>query len=272
LRYIVIDDVRLYAQDVGTGPPVVLVAGFGMNHEVWDRQVHVLSERHRVICVDQRGHGRSDAPLTGYDIDRLAQDLLGVLDALAVDDCTLLGWSFGGQVVFRAAATAPSRISQLIVVGSNAVRASRSGEFPFGRPPEGLEPALITAERERRISARRETITSGLHKDVGPDVVDWLLRMSLQMPSWAAVACYHSMLTTDLIADIPKITMPVLQIVGASDPVHSAKGARWLNDRLAHAELVEIPDCGHYPMLEAPDQFDAAIVHFTGRALHRGGH
>ncbi|WP_235892654.1 alpha/beta fold hydrolase [Mycolicibacterium hodleri] len=254
---------RLYAQDVGAGPPVVLLAGFGMDHRVWDRQVRILSKGHRVICVDQRGHGRSEAPLTGYDVDRLAQDLLAVLDDLVVGECTLVGWSFGGQVAFRAAASDPDRIAKLILVGSNAVRASRSDEFPFGRLPEQLEPALVAAEHANRMAARRQTITSGLHRDIGADVVDWLLRASLQMPSWAAVACYHSMLTTDLIADIPRITMPVLQIIGAADPVHSAKGARWLTERLATAELLEIADCGHYPMLEAPDDFDAALTSFV---------
>ncbi len=82
------------------------------------------------------------------------------------------------------------------------------------------------------------------------------------MPSWAAVACYRSMLTTDLLADIPRVTQPVLQIIGETDPVHSAKGARWLRRQLHNATLVEIPDCGHYPMLEAADAFDTALAQF----------
>jgi pimeloyl-ACP methyl ester carboxylesterase len=82
------------------------------------------------------------------------------------------------------------------------------------------------------------------------------------MPSWAAVASYRSLLTTDLLADIPRVIQPVLQIVGATDPVHSAKGARWLQQQLRDATLVEIPDCGHYPMLEAPDAFESALLKF----------
>jgi non-heme chloroperoxidase len=266
LRDIHIGDVRLRVQDVGAGPPVVLIAGFGMSHEIWDRQVRVLSVSHRVVCVDQRGHGGSDAPLSGYDVDQLARDLLGVLDELEIESCTLVGWSFGGQVVFRLAALAPNRVAGLILVGSSAVRASRSEAFPFGLPPEKTEQALITAEHERRISSRRETIASGMHADVGSDTLDWLLRISLQMPSWAAVACYHSMLTTDLIADIPEISMPTLIVIGDADP--RLKGARWLHGQLASAELVQIADCGHYPMLEAPEQFDAVVCRFAGRQEH----
>jgi non-heme chloroperoxidase len=267
MAYIEVDtDVRLFVQDVGSGPPVVLVAGFGMNHEVWDRQVRVLADRHRVLCVDQRGHGRSDAPLGGYEVERLALDLGTVLERLDVEDCTLVGWSFGGQVAFKAVATDPGRVARLALVGSNAVRASRSTEFPFGREPAGMLRALVDAERNNRLAARRETISSGFKGEPGRDVLDWLLRCSLRMPSWAAVACYHSMLCTDLVADLPKVTVPVLQVIGAADPVHSARGARWLNERLADARLVEIADCGHYPMIEAADEFDAALAAFAAAA------
>jgi pimeloyl-ACP methyl ester carboxylesterase len=83
------------------------------------------------------------------------------------------------------------------------------------------------------------------------------------MPSWAATACYRTLLTADLLADIPRVTQPVLQIIGVADPVHSAKGARWLQQQLPDATLVEIPDCGHYPMLEEPDAFESALLKFV---------
>ncbi|RZL24928.1 MAG: alpha/beta hydrolase [Rhodococcus sp. (in: high G+C Gram-positive bacteria)] len=264
MSYIKVEEgVQLFVQDLGSGTPVVLIAGFGLNHEVWDRQVRTLTASHRVICVDQRGHGLSDKPLSGYSIDQLARDLLTVLDEVEIDTCTVVGWSFGGQVAFRAAALdGGRRISRIALIGSNAVRASRGPSFPFGRPPEELEPALVEAERSGRIASRRNTIVSGLHRDIGGDSIDWLVRCSLQMPSWAAVACYNSMLNADLTDDIDQVTIPVLQVVGASDPVHSAKGARWLNQRLANARLQEIEDCGHYPMLEAADQFDQLLLEF----------
>lgn len=255
-------DVRLYVQDVGSGGPVVLVAGFGLDHQVWDRQVRVLTERHRVICVDQRGHGLSDKPLGGYEVKRLATDLRGALDRLGVRNCALVGWSFGGQVAFKVAADDPSLVDRLVLVSSNAVRASRSPEFPFGDEPEKMAHDLIGAEMTDRLRARRRTIASGFVNPPGEDTLRWLLDRSLQMPSWAAAACYRSMFYTDLIADLPAVGMPVLQIIGAADPVHSAKGARWLNERLADAHLIEIGGCGHYPMLEAPDEFDAALVGF----------
>lgn len=264
MTYVDVDSgVRLYVQDIGEGFPVVLVAGFGMDHEVWDRQVRVLATQHRVLCIDQRGHGRSDKPLDGYGIDRLAMDLRSALTQLDVRNCVLVGWSFGGQVAFKVAADAPDLVDALALVGSNAVRASRSADFPFGVVPEKLVPSLVSEEETDRLRARRSTISSGFARPPDEDTLRWLLNCSLRMPSWAAVACYRSMLYTDLVELLPTLSMPVLQIVGSADPVHSAKGARWLNERLGAARLVEIDDCGHYPMIEAPDSFDAALLEFV---------
>jgi non-heme chloroperoxidase len=261
--------VHVFAQDLGTPterPAVVLVPGFGMTHEAWDRQVRVLTDAgHRVIAVDQRGHGRSDKPLTGYDVHRLSDDLVAVLDSLGIVRCSLVGWSFGGQVTFRTAAAAPERVHRLALVGSNAVRASRSENFPFGAPPEPTISAMIDLETRDRFSARRTTIRSGFGAEPSAELLDWMVTQSMQMPSWAAVACYRSMLGTDLVADLPAVTLPVLQIIGEDDPVHSAKGARWLAERLTNASLVTIPQCGHYPMLEAPAALDQNLLDFLAR-------
>lgn len=256
--------VRIHVQDVGDGPAVALISGFGLDHELWDRQVRVLAERGlRVLCVDQRGHGFSDNPLHGYDIERLAADLVAVLEGLGIASATVAGHSFGGQVAFRAAAAAPELVTKLVLVGSNGVRASRSESFPFGGPPGPLLEGLLAAEHANRLKARYRTIGSAFAHEPDPRTVDWLVRCSLRMPSWAASACYRSLLMTDLLADIPRVTQPVLQVIGTNDPVHSAKGACWLQRQLTAATLVELPDCGHYPMLEAPDAFESAFLEFV---------
>ena len=254
--------VRLAVQDLGDGAPVVLLAGFGLDHTLWDRTVRTLACAHRAVCIDQRGHGASDKPLTGYDVIALAGDLAAVLDALELLEVIVVGHSFGGQVAFALAATRPDLVARLVLVGSNGVRASRSAGFPFGYPPEAVLPALLRAEEDDRIAARRATLVSAFAQPPTEDVVSWLLAISLKMPSWAAIACYESMLTADLLDMIPKVRQPVLQVIGATDPVHSARGARWLTDQLRRATLVEIPGCGHYPMLEAPTALEHYLLDF----------
>ncbi|MEJ8279455.1 alpha/beta fold hydrolase [Pseudonocardia spirodelae] len=257
--------VRVYVSTHGEdrdADPLLLVPGFGLTHEVWDRQVRLAGASRRVLAVDQRGHGRSDAPAGGYDLDRLSLDLEVVLDSCGVEQADVLGWSFGGQVAFRFAATRPDRVGRLVLVGSNAVRASRSAEFPFGRDPDRAERAMAEVEQRDRIAARRMFIAASFAREPRQDVLDHLVGLSLRMPSWAALACARTMFHSDLVEDVPRVTVPVLQVMGSADPVHRTDGALWLRDRLADSRLVELPGCGHYPMFEAADAFDAALGDF----------
>jgi pimeloyl-ACP methyl ester carboxylesterase len=259
--------VSVYAQDVGAGPAVVLIAGFGLSHEVWDGEVRSLAEAgHRVVCVDLRGTGRSDKPLGGYEIARLAADVGAVFDALNIVGASVVGWSFGGQVALALSAAAPAHVGRLVLVCSNGVRASRSDAFPFGPPAEVLLEALVRGEREDRIGSRYRTIASGFAApEPDPRVVEYLVRVQLQMPSWAAVACYESYLTTDLTAVLPSVQVPLVQILGAEDVVTPLGGARWLGERLADWRLVELEGCGHYPMFEAAPAFRTALRDAVGR-------
>ena len=254
--------VRLHVQDLGAGPPVVLIAGFGLNSESWQGQFGPLTAAgHRVIALDVRGTGASPKPLDGYDIDTLVDDIVAVLDRLQLDRVTLVGWSFGGQISMRLAVREPSRVNAVVLVCSNGVRASRSAAYPFGRDAAETEAQLVHLERTKRVATRRRTIASAFAGEPDPDVVGWLLRLQLQMPSWAAIACYHTYLHTDQVADVAALKLPVLQIMGAGDPVSPAEGASWLQERLPDGRLVLL-DCGHYPMLEVPAAFDEALLSF----------
>lgn len=264
MKYVEVEPgTNLAVEDLGNGPAVVLVPGFGLDHTVWDRTVRILAAAgYRVICIDQRGHGQSDKPLTGYELARLAEDLEVVFDRLSLRGTTVIGHSFGGQIAFRLAADRQDLVAQLVLLGSNGVRASRSADFPFGASAEDILPSLLRDEREDRVASRRSTLVSAFAKKPTDEVVFWLLATSLKLPSWAAVACYKTMLGEDLLSRIPRVEQPVLQVIGRADPVHSARGARWLSGQLNWSRLVEIPDCGHYPMLETPAEFERALLSF----------
>jgi non-heme chloroperoxidase len=260
--------VRLHVQDLGTGRPVVLIAGFGLSHVVWDAEVReMIAAGHRAVCIDLRGTGGSDKPAGDHSIERHSLDVAAVLEELDLREVTLVGWSFGGQVCFHLAGTAPARIAQLVLVCSNGVRASRSADYPFGGPPDKVQQLMVQAELDDRIGARVASLQMGFPVGMGPrpDLLDFLLRTHLQMPSWCAVAWYEAYIQTDLTHLLDAVTAPVLQIIGGADPVTSPDGARWLADRLADTRLVELDGVGHYPMFEAGAAFRGALLEFTTR-------
>lgn len=254
------DGVRIAFHDVGDGPGVLLIHGWSLSGEVWDRQIRVLAESgHRVVAMDLRGHGNSDAPRAGYHIDSLCDDAIEVIDQRALDRVALVGWSLGGLVAMRLACRRPDLARSLVLVASNGVASARHETFPFGVPPEGPLEAMLAAEHADRISFRRKAVGDPFKgSDPEPSVLDWLHRISLQTPSWAAGAALRTLMTTEQVDLLNRLSLPVTQIVGDADPALSVRGARWVRDRLG-GELVEL-DAGHYPMLECPDDFDEALL------------
>lgn len=255
------DGVRLDVQDLGEGPAVVLISGFGLDHGLWDRQVRVLTDAgHRTVCITQRGHAGSDKPLAGYEISRLSSDVVAVLDALSIASATLVGHSFGGQVAFHTAAVAPERATKLVLVGSS-IRASDVDAATWRVKTDPIVAKMVQSEIDDRIGARYELIRSSFAVEPDPRIVNWLMSTFMQMPTWAAIASYDALLRGNFVRELPLVRQPVLQINSTRDPVHSADGGRWLHDHLQDPTLVEL-DCGHFPMLEMPIEFDRALTDF----------
>ncbi len=98
--------VELYYEDLGSGPPVVLLHGWPLDSRSWEPQLHPLLESgQRVILYDRRGFGRSSRPAGGYDFDTLAADLHQVLTSLDLHDATLIGFSLGTGELARYVGT-----------------------------------------------------------------------------------------------------------------------------------------------------------------------
>jgi len=108
----------------GQGPPLVLIHGLACGKRMWLHQVSALRRDFTVITYDQRGHGLSTAPDNSQDYSsaHLTQDLLGLLDHLAIDRCDILGFSLGGGPAIAAAVTRPDRVANLVLadVGSGS--------------------------------------------------------------------------------------------------------------------------------------------------------
>lgn len=257
--------IRINVRDLGAGPAVLFIHGWSLSGEVWDRQLRVVAEAgYRVVAIDQRGHGGSDAPLTGYDVTDLTGDAIGVLDALGIDSAIIVGWSLGGMVALRAAHDFPSRVDSVVMVASNGVAASRTEAFPFGVPAQGPLIAILAAEHADRITLRRKAVGDPFKEPPAPELLDWLHRVSLQTPSWAGRAAMRTLMCTDQVHVLDKLSVPVTALVGTADPALSLRGARWVAERLG-STLVEF-DCGHYPMLECADEFDDALLNSLSRS------
>ena len=120
MPYIERDRQRIFYQETGTGPAIVLGHSFLCSGEMWEGQVEALAGSHRVINVDYRGHGKSSTVAKPFDLYDLLGDSTAILDELGIDNAIWAGLSTGGMVALRAAVMIPQRDRAIVVADASA--------------------------------------------------------------------------------------------------------------------------------------------------------
>ena len=136
--------IELYYEDHGSGLPVVLIHGWPLNGDAWEKQTAaLLASGHRVITYDRRGFGRSSKPGVGYNYDTFAADLNVLLDALNLTDVSLVGHSMGtGEITRYIGKYGTKRVRKAVLVGT-------LGPYLVKAPdnPEGVDASVFSATR-----------------------------------------------------------------------------------------------------------------------------
>lgn len=154
------DGVRLEVLDWGgSGRPILLLAGLGDTAHIFDDFAPTLTERHRVYAMTRRGFGNSSSPDSGYDFDRLADDVVGVVDSLALEQPIIVGHSFAGEEMHIVGNRHASKVAGLIYIDAAFNRADDSADFdaklrelpraPGPQPTDLVSTATLSAFRAR---------------------------------------------------------------------------------------------------------------------------
>ncbi|HLI51131.1 MAG TPA: alpha/beta hydrolase [Thermomicrobiaceae bacterium] len=133
-----VNDISIYYEIHGEGPPVVLVCGLGGGSESYTQIIEPLAKSHRVLAFDNRGAGRSDKPRTPNSIELMASDTAGLMEAAGFDRASILGISMGGRIALALALARPEMVEKLVLVSTSA----RSGGGNWWMRILGLVPTL----------------------------------------------------------------------------------------------------------------------------------
>lgn len=268
-------DIEIHYEDHGTGRPIVLIHGYPLDGNSWERQERVLlAAGFRCISYDRRGFGRSSQPTTGYDYDTFAADLKALLDHLALDqDAVLAGFSMGTGEVTRYLGTYGSAgVSKAALLGAIPPFLLQQADNPKGVPGDVFDgiKAAIVADRY----AYLDTFFADFYNTdvLAPARIgDAALRASFQVAAgaspYATHACVDTWLT-DFRGDLPKIDVPTLVVHGTADRILPFDAtARRLRDEQLIADLtvVEVPDGPHNIGWTHPDEVNAALLDFLTR-------
>ncbi len=242
----------VYVEDHGVGDTLLLIHGFGADLESW--RLLDLERDHRVIAMDTRGFGRSSRTAGDYSLPALADDVAAVLDAHGIDRARVLAHSWGSSIALELARRHPERVERVILADAFVYRGQEPWAWRSARIPvlgEWLTGGFYDADLERRLEEaffdpaplsweRVEEIRAEMARPETKAVVAAVAR-DVHLPSrWDGVAA------------------PVSLIWGAGDRVTPLAWGRKLAGEL-DAPLEILDDCGHYPMLERPEAFEAAV-------------
>lgn len=251
----------LYVQQLGYGPDLVLLHGWGMNAAVWEPLSPGLAERFRLSIVELPGHGASQ-PAAAADLSEWADLCLSVAPASA----HWLGWSLGGQVALQAALSAPSRVTGLSLVATTPRFVQEPG-WSSAMPVETFEQFAAALQGDPNATLSRFLSLQVKGAEHARETLKLLRSELAQRPpaSQAGLAQgLELLLRNDLRGRLKDLTSPTHWLFGSRDTLVPATLQAPLRDLLPGADIEEIPGAGHAPFLSHPYASLDALIRTTG--------
>jgi 3-oxoadipate enol-lactonase len=237
-------------------PAVLLNHSILTSSAIWRRQAASLAGTgFRVIAMDMRGHGRSEATPAPYGMDDLVADDMAVLDALGIDHVHQVGVSQGGMIGLGLGVRHPERLESLCIVAARA----------------DAPPAFAAAWNDRIALARDQGSVAALAAPTAerwfgapflmaqPKVADALLACIRETSAEGFVGCAQAIQGLDYLRGIGRITVPTALVIGERDTL-LLQPMRDLAPQIASARLFEIEDAGHLPQVDQPEHFNAVLA------------
>lgn len=266
-------DIELFYTDQGSGHPVVLIHGFPLNGESWNKQqAALLDAGYRVIAYDRRGFGASTKAGSGYDVDTFAADLAGLIDALDLQDVVLVSFSMGsGEIVRYLSTYGSARVAKIALLSSLGPNLLITDDNPDGAGPQSFFDDTSAAVRKDRYGFLTGFFADfyNLDENLGSRISQEALDASIQVANSAgntAIAAAPLSWPADFRADIPRIDVPALIAHGTADrilPIDAT--ARRLTTMLPDAEYVEIDGAPHGMLWTHGEEVNDVLLAFLGR-------
>jgi len=232
------NDVELYYQIHGEGPPLILLHG-GLGHSGhWTNQLSVLSDRYKVITVDSRGHGRSTMSEQQISFALMASDIVALMDYLKIERAHIVGWSDGGNIGLYLAIHHPERLIKIIASGANY-------------SPAGVRSDV--GENRKFLSYIGDAIED--YQALSPDPANWDSFFGNIGQMWASEPDFT-------VEQLGSIAVPVLLLDGESDEAIYTEHTIEMASLIPTAKLTFVPGTGHFGMWEKPAEINSAILDF----------
>jgi len=258
MPFAVNNGVRIYWEETGSGPPLLLIMGLGYAHQMWHRTTPIVSKHFRTVLLDNRGVGKSDVPQGPYPIATMAADAAAVLDAAGVESADVYGVSMGGMIAQEFAIQYPQRVRKLILGctacgGPKVVRSEPEvtqvlmmrGNMTMEEGTEAAVPYIYDADTPRpRIEE------------------DLVIRRATYPPPEAYANQLQGILAWESYSRLGQIKSPTLVIHGETDRLVPPGNGKVIAETISGSRLVMIPHASHIYTTDQPDASHKAVMDF----------
>ena len=255
--WVPVNGARLYYEQAGKGPDVVLLHGFSLDRRMWDPQVGPLTSHFRITRYDIRGFGRSVPVSEPHDP---VEDLVKLLDQLKIRQAHLVGMSMGGQIALDFALLQPQRVARLVLIGS-----VMSG-FPHADWGPRIAPIIEAAQKGDLARAKQLWLKDRFLTPVGNNsqVAAAVARLvaDCTCSQWIDSSLYPRSASPPAYERLNKLNVPTLAIVGESDDPDVLAIAAMIAKQVAGSRTVVIPAAGHLVNLEQAAALNEALISF----------
>ncbi len=264
--YLQINNTRLFYSIKGEGEPLVLLHGVPFNDlRIWDYQVDTLARKYKVVCYDHRGYGKSDVPVSSFSY---FDDLKSLIEALELKKVSMIGSSFGGSVAIEFALKYPEFLKSLILVGP-----ALNG-YPY--PPEFMTEAMnmyMTAYSEGPEAAIEKCIENPFWEYFFPSPERKEARAKVLQITRDAKKCFSwdpriaAVLEPSASERLNEIRIPTLIILSNRESDFNIEAGEYIHKNIENSTKVVIPDCGHLPHVENPEEFNRIVLNFLEETI-----
>jgi non-heme chloroperoxidase len=263
------EPIEIYYENHGTGDPVLLIHGYPLDGNSWERQQReLLANGYQVITYDRRGFGRSSKPAVGYDYDTFAADLKAVIEHLDLNNLVLVGFSMGsGEVVRYLSAYGSERVRRAALLGTIPPFVLKTDDNL-----EGVDGSVFADIKAAIVNDRYAFFEGFFNNFYNVDVLGgirisdraWQASFNVAVGSspFASYACVDTWLT-DFRADLVKIDVPVLVMHGTEDRIlpFESTAAR-LPAMIADCTLVPVEGGPHNIGWTFPEEVNSVLLKF----------
>lgn len=238
-------------------PVIVFLHGFPLNKSIWNDQMDALRGHYRVMAYDVRGHGDSAEGTGRFSMEMFAEDLISLMDALAIERASLVGLSMGGYIALEAIDKYPERFSALVLANTQC-----AADKP---QPNNRKPSDIFKEmgREKWADERLTKLFSPTSQAHLPGRLAAVKAMIMGISNTALISVMHAFNhRKETCHALGNIAVPVMILVGREDVVTPVAASELMKIAMPKAEMHIIENAGHLSNLENPDVFNAHLIQF----------